>query len=97
MSQILKLKDTDNTFRRLVESSRQNGEECFVQDERGDSVAVVLPMELYRLYQQEWEEDFADVDRVREKMKHYDPEFVEGQIAKAIAEVKAESDASNTT
>ena len=97
MSQILKLQDTDNSFRRLVESSRQNREECFVQDEQGDPVAVVVPMELYRLYQQEWEEDFAVVDGIRERMKDYDPEFVDGQIAKAIAEVKAKSDASNAT
>lgn len=80
MSQILKLQDTDGQFRQVVESVRQKKEECVVQDEQGRSVAAVVPIELYRLYQQEWEKGFAAVDRIREKMKGYDPAQVEAQI-----------------
>jgi len=93
VSQVLKLKDTDSQFRQLVESVRQNKEECVVQDEQGRSVAVVVPVELYRLYQQEWEKGFAAVDRIRAKMKGYDPAQVEAQIEKAVSEVKAEANA----
>lgn len=96
MSQILKLQDADSQFRKLVEAVRQKKEECVVQDEQGRSVAVVVPVELYRLYQQEWEKGFATVDRIQEKMKGYDSAQVEAQIEKAVAEVKAESNAART-
>lgn len=90
MSQILKLKDAGK-LRQVVESFRENREDCVLQDEEGRPVAAVVPIELYQLYQQEWEAGFAVIDRIQEKMKDYDPDFIESQIAKAVAEVKAES------
>ncbi|MCY4604594.1 MAG: hypothetical protein OXE49_10220 [Gemmatimonadetes bacterium] len=37
-------------------------------------------MEEYLLYEQEWEKDFAAVDRIQEKMKGYNSAYVEKQI-----------------
>jgi len=91
MAQTLKLKDAGSKLRQVVESFREKREDCVLQDEEGRSVAAVVPIELYQLYQQEWEQSFAVVDRIREKMKDFDSDFIEAQIAKAVAEVKAEA------
>ena len=37
------------------------------------------------------EKDFVTVDRLRDKMRDNDPDYVETQIVKAVAEVKAKS------
>ena len=92
MSQILKLQDTDSKFRQLVESFREKKEECIVRDEQDQPVAVVLPIEnyeSYQAYQRERERDFAIFDEVDERMKDYDPDFIESQIEKAVEEVEA--------
>ena len=97
MSQILNLKEAGSRFRELVQSLRFSNEACEVRNEKGQMVAVVLPAERYRLYQQQWEKDFVAVDRIRDKMKDNDPDYVETQVVKAVAEVKGKSgDASAT-
>ena len=63
MSQVLNLKEAGSRFRELVQSLRSSNEACEVRNEKGQMVAVVLPVERYRLYQQEWEKDFVAVDR----------------------------------
>ena len=56
-----------------------------------------LKVERYRLYQQQWEKDFVTVDRLRDKMRNNDPDYVETQIVKAVTEVKSKSgDTSDT-
>ena len=91
MAQTLKLKDADNPILDFFNACRTIDEECVIHDNDDQPVAVVLPMELYRLYQEEWEKDFAVVDRIREKMKGFDPEEVQARIDQAVEEVKAES------
>ena len=97
MSQVLNLKQAGSRLRQLVQSLCSSNEECEVKDETGQTVAVVLPVERYRFYQQEWEADFAAVDQLRNRMKQNDPDFVEAQIEKAVAEVKAKSGISSAT
>ena len=48
-------------------------------------------MELYQLYQEEWERDFSVVDRIRKKMKDFDPDEIQTHIDQAVEEVKAQS------
>jgi hypothetical protein len=91
MAQTLKLKDTDRPIRDFFNAYRTATEECVIQDDDNQPVAVVLPMELYRLYQDEWEKDFAVVDRIREKTKGFDPAEIQTRIDQAVEEVKAES------
>lgn len=94
MSIVLKLQDAGGKFRQLVESFREKKEECIVQDEQDRPVAVVLPIERYESYQayrRQREKDFAALDDVAEDLKDFDPDFLEAQIEKAVAEVKAEA------
>ncbi len=94
MSRVLNLKEVDNRLQKLVQSLRSSNEECEVKDERGDTVAVVLPVERYESYQahqRRREANFAILDKVAEDLKDYDPDFIEGLIEKAEAEVKAEA------
>lgn len=92
MAQILKLKDASAPWRKLIASLRTKPQEGIVKDEADQTVAVVLPIERYETYQaylRQREEDFAIFDEIDEKMKDFDPDFIEAQIEKAVAEVKA--------
>jgi hypothetical protein len=94
VSQILNLKDGGSKLRQIVQSLRASKEECEVQNEEGQTVAVVLPMERYKSYQtylRQREADFAVLDEIAEDLKDYDPDFIERQIDKAVAEVKAQA------
>lgn len=94
MAQILKLKDASAPWRKLIASLRTKPQEGIVKDEKDQIVAVVLPIERYESYQaylRQREEDFAVLDEVDKDLKDYDPDFIEAQIEKAVAEVKAES------
>ena len=91
MAAILKLQDAGSTWRQFITSLRSKPQKAIIQDEQNRDLGVVLPMEEYLLYQQEWEKDFAVVDRIQKKMKGYNSEYVEQQIEKAVAEVKAAS------
>ena len=96
MSQTMKLKDAGGKFRQLIASFQNKKEACVIQDEKDRPVAVVLPIERYesyQAYQRQRETDFAVFDRVDEKMKDYDPDFIDAQIEKAVNEVKAEANA----
>ena len=91
MAAILKLQDASRTWRQFITSLRTKPQKAIIQDEQNRDLGVVLPMEEYLLYEQEREKDFAVVDRIQEKMKGYNSEYVEEQIEKAVAEVKATS------
>ena len=91
MSQTLKLKDADTKVRDFINACRTSNEEYVIQDDDDQTVAVVVPKEMYQLYQQEWEKDFAVVDRIREKMKGFDPAKIQARIDQAVEEVKAKS------
>ena len=91
MAAILKLQDAGRTWRQFITSLRTKPQKAIIQDEQNRDLGVVLPMEEYLLYEQEREKDFAVVDRIQEKMKGYNSEYVEKQIGKAVAEVKAVS------
>lgn len=91
MAQILKLKDASAPWRKLITSLRTKPQEGIVKDEEDQTVAVVLPVERYasyRTYLRQREEDFAIFDEIDGKMKGFDPDFIEAQIEKAVAEVK---------
>ena len=89
MSQTLKLRDADQKVREFINACRTANEEYVIQDDDDQTVAVVVPKEMYQLYQQEWEKDFAVVDRIREKMKGFDPDEIQASIDQAVEEVKA--------
>ena len=96
VSQTLELEDTGGKFRQVVESFREKQEACVIQDDEDRPVAVVLPIERYESYEayrRRREENFAVLDRIAEKMQGYDPDYVESQIEKAVAEVKTEGKA----
>lgn len=100
MSQVMKLQDVASKFNDLVESFRQKKDECIVQDEQGQPVAVVLPMNLYEDYQiylRQREADFAIFDEVDEDLKDYSPEELEARISQAVEEVKAIHNAKRAT
>ena len=93
MSQVLNLERSDRKLRRLIESFREKQEECVIQDEQERPVAVLLPIDRYESYQaylRQREKDFAVFDRIDAKMKDYDPDFIEAQVEKAVAEVKTQ-------
>ena len=95
---ILKLQDAGK-LRQLISSSSGKKEDCVIQDEQDRAVAVVLPIERYESYQaylRQREKDFAIFDVIDEKMKDYDPAFIESQVEQAVAEVKTEAKESRT-
>ena len=94
MSQTIKLKDAGSKFQRLIESFQESKEECVIRDDKDRPVAVVLPIERYKSYRsylRQRERDFAILDEVAGDLKDCDPDFIEGQIEKAVTEVKAEA------
>lgn len=96
MAEILKLQDAGSTWRQFITGLRTKPRKAIIKDEHDRNIGVVLPMEEYLLYEREWEKDFALVDRIREKMKDCNPEYVEQQIGRAVAEVKATSNAAKS-
>ena len=89
MSQVLNLKDSDSKFRQLVQSLCSNDEACEVKNDRGQTVAVLLPAERYasyRTYMRQKAEDFAVFDRVAEAFKDVDD--LSARIDQAVDEVK---------
>lgn len=94
MARILKLKDAGQSWRKLIETFRDEPQEGIVQDDNNQAVAVVLPAEQYASYQaylQQREKDFAVLDEIAEDMKQYDPKEIQARIDQAVEEVKAKS------
>ena len=51
MAQVLNRKDSDNKFCQIVQSLCSTDEACEVKNDRGQTVAVLLPEERYASYQ----------------------------------------------
>jgi hypothetical protein len=102
MAQILNLKDAGSAWRRAIDALRKEPQEGIVRDEHDQTVAIVLPVADYDAYTryrqlQSAEDDAAVFDEVAETMSGFDPSFIEGQIAQAVAAMKAEALAQQTT
>ena len=94
MAQMIQLQNSDETLRRMVETCRNQNEECVIQDNQNRPIAVMMPIERYESYQaylKQKEKNFAILDTVSEDLKNYEPDFIERQIEKAVQEVKAEA------
>jgi len=94
MAQMIQLQNSDESLRRMVETCRNQNEECVIQDNQNRPVAVMMPIERYESYQaylKQKEKNFAILDTVAEDLKNYEPDFIERQIEKAVQEVKAEA------
>ena len=94
MVQMIQLQNSDETLRRMVETCRNQNEECVIQDNQNRPIAVMMPIERYESYQaylKQKEKNFAILDTVAEDLKNYKPDFIERQIEKAVQEVKAEA------
>ena len=94
MSQTLKLKDADTKVRDFINACRTANEECIVQDEADQTVAVVMPADQYKAfssYQRRRERNFAVLDRIAAKTKDLDPDYIENKIEQAVEEVKVQS------
>ena len=94
MAQMIQLQNSDETLRRMIETCRNQNEECVIQDNQNRPVAVMMPIERYESYQaylKQKERNFAILDTVAEDLKNYEPDFIESQIEKAVHEVKADS------
>ena len=92
MAQMIQLQNSDETLRRMVETCRNQNEECVIQDNQNRPVAVMMPIESYessQAYLKQKEKNFAILDTVAEDLKNYEPDFIERQIEKAVHEVKA--------
>ncbi len=92
MAQMIQLQNSDKALRRMVETCRNQNEECVIQDNQNRPVAVMMPIERYKSYQaylKQKEKNFAILDTVAEDLKNYEPDFIENQIEKAVQEVKA--------
>ena len=93
MTQMIQLQNSDETLRRMVETCRNQNEECVIQDNQNRPVAV-MPIERYESYQaylKQKKKNFAIFDTVAEDLKNYDPDFIENRIEKAVHEVKTEA------
>ena len=94
MAQMIQLQNSDESLRRMVETCRNQNEECVIQDNQNQPVAVMMPIERYESYQaylEQKEKNFAILDTVAEDLKNYEPDFIENQIEKAVHEVKSEA------
>ena len=94
MAQMIQLQNSDESLRRMVETCRNQNEECVIQDNQNQPVAVMMPIERYESYQaylEQKEKNFAILDTVAEDLKNYEPDFIENQIEKAVHEVKTEA------
>lgn len=91
---MIQLQNSDKALRRMVETCRNQNEECVIQDNQNRPVAVMMPIERYKSYQaylKQKEKNFAILDTVAEDLKNYEPDFIESQIEKAVKEVKAKA------
>ena len=98
MAQMIQLQNSDKTLRRMVETCRNQNEECVIQDNQNRPVAVMMPIERYESYQaylKQKKKNFAILDTVAEDLKNYEPDFIESQIEKAVQEVKADAKSNN--
>ena len=87
MSPVLNLRDSDSKFRQLIQSLCSTDEACEVKNDRGQTVAVLLPEERYASYQtymRQKAENFAVFDRVAEAFKDVDE--LSAKIDQAVAE-----------
>ncbi len=91
---MIQLQNSDEALRRMVETCRNQNEECVIQDNQNRPVAVMMPIERYesyRAYLKQKEKNFAILDTVAEDLKNYEPDFIERQIEKAVQKVKADA------
>ena len=94
MPQTLKLRDANVNVREFINTCRTSNEEYVIQDEDDQTVAALLPANQYASYQtyvRRREQNFAVIDRIREKMKGFDPDEIQARIDQAVEEVKAKS------
>ena len=87
MAQLMHLQNSDKSLRRMVETCRNQNEECVIQDNQNRPVAVMMPIERYESYQaylKQRQKNFAILDTVAEDLKNYEPDFIENQIEKAV-------------
>ena len=93
MPRTLKLRDAaDINIREFINKFRASNEEYVIQDDDDETVAVMMPAgqyEMFRSYQRRREQNFAVIDRIREKMKDVDPDELQARIDQAVEEVKA--------
>ena len=79
MAQMIQLQNSDKTLRRMVETCRNQNEECVIQDNQNRPVAVMMPIERYESYQaylKQRQKNFAILDAVAEDLKNYEPDFI---------------------
>lgn len=71
----------------LLEEAYYRGDE-FVIERAGKPMAVLIPIQEFRRWQEQREADFALFDDVRAKAKKASPGEVEEEVGKAIARVR---------
>lgn len=71
----------------LLEGAYYRGDE-FVIERAGKPMAVLIPIQEFRRWQEQREADFALFDEVRAKAKKTKPEKVEQDVAEAITKVR---------
>lgn len=94
-TEIITLPDAEKEFGRVVAEVSGTRTRFLVENDGVPVAAVISAAELDRLdrLDAEWEDDFAIFDEIGEAFRGVDPEEIERETAKALAEVRAEMQA----
>lgn len=63
-------------------------EDDYIIERAGKPLVVVIPIGKYRRFEEEKNEFFDWVDKVRERIKDVSPKVIDGAISEAVAAVK---------
>jgi prevent-host-death family protein len=88
----MKMTDAKQQFSRVVNEVFKTRKRVLVEKGGIPVAAIVTAEDLQRLNQldAEWEADFAVLDAISAPFADVDPDEIEREVAKAIAEVRAE-------
>lgn len=98
-TEVIQLADAEEQFARVV-AEVSGTQDRFLVESGGVPVAAVISVtELDRLdrFDEAWKDDFAIFGEIGAAFRDVDPEEIERQTAKALAEVRAEMQAERGT
>ena len=92
-TQTTRTKDAKEQLSQLIGLVSRQEIRVVIEDNGAPAVAIISAQDLERLesYEAKREEDFAVIDQMREAFKDVPDEEIEREVARAIAEVRAEN------
>jgi prevent-host-death family protein len=93
-TKVMRASEVRQHFAETVNEAAKGNARFVIEKNGAPSAAVVSARDLERLEQEDaqWEADWAFLDEVRAQFADVDPEELEREAAKALAEVRAEMD-----